>query len=92
MSTPQNPDGAPVSAAKITRERRRHVVRLVKRVGLHGAQLSDDARLTYVIGALIASDAGRVKNSDLAAAAADPKMVALAANILTVTALDSATW
>jgi hypothetical protein len=75
----------------ISRERRRHVVRLVRRVGLHGQPLSDDDRLTYVLGALIATDCGRIATDDLIQAAKNPKLVALTANILTVTAIDAAT-
>ncbi|MFA5712345.1 hypothetical protein [Mycolicibacterium sp.] len=78
-----------MSTPLVPRERRRHVVRLVKRVGLHQAPLSEAARLTYVIGALIADDAGCIKKADLTEAAKNPKIVALAANILTVTALDA---
>lgn len=79
-----------MSTTRITRERRRHVCRLIKRVGLHAAPLSDDARLTYVLAALIASDEGRVADQDLMDATKDRNLVALAANILAVTGLDAA--
>lgn len=78
-----------MNTTPVPRERRRHVVRLVRRVGLHAAPLSDDARLTYVLGALIASDAGYVAADALIEAGKNPKLVAIAANILAVTALDA---
>lgn len=81
----------PTSTPPVSRERRRHVARLIKRVGLHSAPLSNDARLTYVIGALVASDDGFVADSVLIEAAKDAKIVALAANLLAVTGLDAAT-
>ena len=74
----------------VSRERRRHVVKLVRRVGLHAAQLSDDARLTYVVAALVADDSGRIPNDLLFSTCKDPKLLALAENILAVTAIDSA--
>lgn len=91
MISPQPPESGQTPPRRvISRERRRHVVKLVKRVGLHSAGLSDDALLTYVVGALIASDVGYVADRDLFDARKDPKLVALASNILAVTAIDSA--
>lgn len=68
--------------ADLSRERRRHVLRLLSRTGIMSADISDDARLTYVVGALVCNDIGYLKKDDLVAAFADPSVVQAARTLL----------
>lgn len=67
--------------ATFSRERRRHVVALIRRNGLL-RNVSRDAQLMYAIGALICDDAGRFSQADLDAATADPSIIAAAQELL----------
>lgn len=73
----------------ISRERRRHVMRLIKRSGILTADVSDDARVTYVLGALVCDDTGYLKKDDLTRAAQNPRLLALAENMLAMAGLES---
>lgn len=68
--------------ADLSRERRRHVLRLLGRTGILNADISDDARLTYVVGALVCNDVGYLKQADLVAAFNDPSVVQAARTLL----------
>lgn len=68
--------------ANLSRARRRHVLNLLDRAGVLTAGLSDDAELTYVVGALICDDTGFLKKADLVAAFQDPSIVQAARALL----------
>lgn len=69
----------------VSRERRRHVAGLVRRVGLHQADLTQDARLLYIVGALVASDGGVVRRKRLDEALRDEQIMQIARSILLLT-------
>lgn len=62
--------------------RRKHVAKLVRRVGILDADISADALLLYVIGALIANDDGHMPQERLHRAAMAPHLQEAAAGIL----------
>lgn len=72
----------PIRAADLSRERRRHVLNLLKRQGIVTSSLSDSARLTYVVGALVCDDTGYLKKDSLVAAFQDPSVVQAARTLL----------
>ena len=68
----------------LSRERRRHVERLLQRTGvLYDSRLSEHAKLVYIVGALIADDTGLVLKADLEAIEPDSEVVQVARTILT---------
>lgn len=69
--------------ADLSRERRRHVLQLMRRTGvLTDTHLTDKDRLIYVVGALVCDDVGRVNTTDLAEALRDPSIVQAARALL----------
>jgi hypothetical protein len=69
--------------ANLSRSRRRHISRMIRRRGPDFGDLSPDAQLLYVVGALVCDDAGIVKKVDLEPAMKDPAIIAVARDILT---------
>jgi hypothetical protein len=69
--------------ADLSRERRRQVHRLLKRTGVvHDPRLSTDAKVLYVVGALICDQQGAGSTEVLMAAMQDPSIVQAARTIL----------
>lgn len=68
--------------ANLSRDRRRHILRMVEGQGVLNADIGEQARLTYVVGGLVASDVGVVSQEDLAAAMTDPSVISVAMEIL----------
>jgi len=68
--------------ANLSRERRRHILRMVEGNGVLDADMSDEARVTYVVGGLVCDDTGFIRKPDLDAALADPSVVSVAIDIL----------
>ncbi|MCV7007437.1 hypothetical protein [Mycobacterium gordonae] len=68
--------------ANLSLERRRHIMRMIEGEGVLDADLTEDARLLYVVGGLVCNDVGFVRQSDLEAAMGDPAVVAAAMEIL----------
>jgi hypothetical protein len=68
--------------ANLSQERRRHIIRMIEGEGVLGADLTEDARLLYVVGGLVCNDVGFVRQSDLQAAMDDASVVAAAMEIL----------
>jgi hypothetical protein len=82
-STPDEPDGNHQGCRPdLSRERRRHIMRLIEGEGLLDADLPEDARLLYVVGGLICNDVGVARQSDLYAAMAEPEILEAAVEIL----------
>lgn len=73
------------SKPAIDRTRRRYVAKLVRKVGLHTKPISDDARLAYIVGALVCDDSGKIGRAALDAALADANVVHIARSILALT-------
>lgn len=73
---------------KVSRTRERQVARMVRRESRDPSwvQLTPDARLMYVLGALLANDAGVVKKSVLREAFQDERITARATEILAAVA------
>jgi hypothetical protein len=69
-------------APNLSRERRRHILRMVEGEGLLDADLTEDARLLYVVGGLVCNDAGMIRRDDLQAGMADPEVLEAAVEIL----------
>ena len=69
-------------AANLSRERRRHILRMIEGEGVLDADLSENARLLYVVGGLVCNEVGFVRQSDLEAGMADPEVLAAAMEIL----------
>ena len=68
--------------AKLSQERRRHIMRRIEGEGVLDAELTEDARLLYVVGGLVCNDVGFVRQADVQAAMGDPTVVAAAMEIL----------
>jgi len=68
--------------AKLSQERRRHIMRMIEGEGVLDAELTEDARLLYVVGGLVCNDVGFVRQADVQAAMGDPTVVAAAMEIL----------
>jgi hypothetical protein len=66
----------------LTRERRRHLIRMIEGEGLLDAELPEDARLLYIVGGLVCNDIGVARQSDLQAGLADPDVMDAALEIL----------
>jgi hypothetical protein len=66
----------------LTRERRRHIMRMIEGEGLLDADLPEDARLLYIVGGLVCNDVGVARQSDLHAAMAQPDILEAAVEIL----------
>jgi hypothetical protein len=66
-----------------TRERRRHVERLVKGEKIAHADLSYEAKRLYVVAALACDESGRISKSDVDHARRDAHLISTAMNILT---------
>lgn len=69
-------------AANLSRDRRRHILRMIEGEGVLNADLGEDARLLYVVGGLVCDDTGFARQSDLEAGMADPDVLAAAMEIL----------
>lgn len=65
-----------------TRARRRTIIRMIEGEGLLDADLTEDARLLYVVAALVCNDVGVAKQADLQAAMRTPHVVEVAVEIL----------
>lgn len=52
-------------APNLSRQRRRHMLRMVEAEGLLDADLPESARLTYVVGGLVCNDSGFLRQDDL---------------------------
>lgn len=68
--------------ANLSRDRRRHILRMIEGEGVLETDIGDAARLTYVVGGLVCNDAGFVRQDDLEAAMGDPGVVSVAMEIL----------
>lgn len=71
--------------ATIPRSRRRHVVEIVRRQAIHDQPLTEDAKLLYVVGALVADDEGHLSQERLKRALRDATVVQIARSILALT-------
>lgn len=66
-----------------SRARRRHGINLIRRSGvLTDTRVTDEARLMYAVGVLIATDQGHVSDTALQAAYADPSVLQAAHELL----------
>ena len=79
MIKPTHP--RPTARADFSRERRRHVVALLRRSGVL-SNVSPDAQLLYTVGALICDANGRFSKAELDAATADPSIIEAARQLL----------
>jgi hypothetical protein len=68
--------------ANLSRDRRRHILRMIEGEGVLDADLSDSERLLYVVGGLVCDDTGFIRKPDLDAGMADPDVLAAAMEIL----------
>lgn len=68
--------------ADLSQERRRHIIRMIEGEGVLDADMTEDARMLYVVGGLVCNDVGFVRQADLQAAMGDPAVVAAAMEIL----------
>lgn len=68
--------------ANLSQERRRHIMRMIEGEGVLNAELTEGARLLYVVGGLVCNDVGFVRQADVEAAMGDPTVVAAAMEIL----------
>lgn len=69
--------------ADFSRERRRLVTRLIRRSGvLADPRLTDDAKVLYVVCALVADDGGVGRTDALTEAMQDPSIVQVARTIM----------
>lgn len=66
----------------LSRDRRRHIMRLIEGEGLLTADVSDDARILYIVGGLVCNDVGVARQADLHAAIAEPEILEVAVEIL----------
>jgi len=66
----------------LSRERRRHIMRMIEGEGVLDADLSEDARILYIVGGLVCNDVGVARQSDLDAAMAEPAILEAAIEIL----------
>ena len=57
-------------------------MRMIEGEGVLDAELTEDARLLYVVGGLVCNDVGFVRQADVQAAMGDPTVVAAAMEIL----------
>ncbi len=57
-------------------------MRMIEGEGVLDAELTEDARLLYVVGGLVCNDVGFVRQADLQTAMADAGVVAAALEIL----------
>ena len=68
--------------ANLSQERRRHIMRMIEDEGVLDTELTENARLLYVVGGLVCNDVGVVRQADLQTAMADPDVLAAALEIL----------
>jgi len=66
----------------LSRQRRRHMLRMVEGEGVLDADLPESARLTYVVGGLVCNDVGFLRQDDLQTGMANPEVVQAAVEIL----------
>jgi len=81
------PDGENATATghvmpNLSRERRRHMLRMVEGEGVLDADLPESVRLTYVVGGLVCNDVGFLRQDDLEAGMANPEVLQAALEIL----------
>lgn len=81
-SRPTRREYGTATVPNLSRERRRHILRLVEGEGLLDADLSEDARLLYVVGGFVCNDVGFIKQDNLQAAMKNPEVVQAALMIL----------
>ncbi|MFV8165308.1 hypothetical protein ACNQVK_24985 [Mycobacterium sp. 134] len=75
-------DDGPEFRPNLSRERRRHIMRLIEGEGLLDADLTEDARILYIVGGLVCNDVGFLRQSDLHTAMAEPDILEAAVEIL----------
>ncbi|MBF6474691.1 MULTISPECIES: hypothetical protein [Nocardia] len=78
-------DGTEIQSATqpdLSRSRRRTIMRMIEGQGLLDHELSEDARLLYIIGGLICNAVGVAKTQDLEAALENPEIISVALEIL----------
>lgn len=68
--------------ANLSRDRRRHIMRMIEGEGVLDADIGEDARLLYIVGGLVCNEIGVARQSDLHAAMADPSIISVAMEIL----------
>jgi hypothetical protein len=68
--------------ANLSRDRRRHIMRMIEGEGVLEADINEQARLLYVVGGLVCNEAGFARQSDLQAGMADPDVLSVAVEIL----------
>ncbi|MFV8314949.1 hypothetical protein [Mycobacterium sp. 23] len=66
----------------LSRQRRRHMLRMIEGQGVLDADLPESARLTYVVGGLVCNDTGFLRQDDLEAGMANPEVLQAAVEIL----------
>ncbi|MFP1153592.1 hypothetical protein ACK280_15980 [Mycobacterium sherrisii] len=66
----------------LSRQRRRHMLRMIEGEGVLDADLPESARLTYVVGGLMCNDTGFLRQDDLQAGMANPEVLQAAVEIL----------
>lgn len=66
----------------LSRQRRRHMLRMVEGEGVLDADLPESALLTYVVGGLVCNDIGFLRQDDLQAGMANPEVLQAAVEIL----------
>lgn len=72
MTESQRTPKRPPRTADYSDERRAVILSLIDRPAFRDAKLTDDDRFTYVLGALVADEMGRIARDDLHRAALDP--------------------
>lgn len=80
-------DGGTIGAAgrvvpNLSRQRRRHMLRMVEGEGVLDADLPESARLTYVVGGLVCNDTGFLRQDDLEAGMDNPEVLQAAVEVL----------
>ncbi|BDQ23582.1 hypothetical protein RQN9TF_30505 (plasmid) [Rhodococcus qingshengii] len=66
----------------LSKERRRHLLRMVEGEGILDADISEEARLLYVVSGLMCNDIGVVKQNAVTAGMNNPQIVQTAITIL----------
>jgi hypothetical protein len=66
----------------LSRQRRRHMLRMIEGEGVLDADLPESARLTYVVGGLVCNDTGFLRQDDLQAGMANPEVLQAAVEVL----------
>ena len=80
--SPAGDTAPPARGPNPTRQRRRPVLRLVEGDGVLDADLTEDARLLYIVGGLMCNDAGILANADLESGMNDLAVIEVALDIL----------